>query len=255
MSNPFADLPAFMSVGAMQAYVILMIVLVVAGTIFDVIHKKSAKYFFEAAEKGKEARTREVGGGEKVSIAIKTLANEVLTSGEFDNGQRRLAHLLTMWGLVLFLLATIVLLFGLGAGAFWPFVWHLGALMAAAGGYWFWFKIRVDVSAEGNPWYRITRADLFVLSLVATVTFALLWSIFQGAGGLGTLFFILFLVAGLVLFGGVPWSKFAHMFYKPAAAYQRHVKEADGSRQNLPPPADKPAQFGLGIKREAPRHY
>ena len=45
------------------------------------------------------------------------------------------------------------------------------------------------------------------------------------------------------------------MFYKPGAAIQKHLAEADGSRDNLPAPADQPEQFGLGIKREAPRHY
>ena len=58
-----------------------------------------------------------------------------------------------------------------------------------------------------------------------------------------------------ILFGGVYWSKFAHMFYKPGAAIQKNLAEADGSRDNLPPPADAPEQFGLGIKREQPKHY
>ena len=39
------------------------------------------------------------------------------------------------------------------------------------------------------------------------------------------------------------------MFYKPGAAI-KNLAEADGSRDNLPPPADAPEQFGLGIKRE-----
>ena len=68
-------------------------------------------------------------------------------------------------------------------------------------------------------------------------------------------FFALFVVSNLVLFGGVYWSKFAHMFYKPGAAIQKNLAEADGSRDNLPPPADAPEQFGLGIKREEPKHY
>ena len=54
---------------------------------------------------------------------------------------------------------------------------------------------------------------------------------------------------------GVYWSKFAHMFYKPGAALQKNLAEADGSRDNLPPEADAPEQFGLGIKREEPKHY
>ena len=65
----------------------------------------------------------------------------------------------------------------------------------------------------------------------------------------------LFGISNLVLFGGVYWSKFAHMFYKPGAAIQKNLAEADGSRDNLPLPSDKPKQFGLGIKREAPKHY
>ena len=62
-------------------------------------------------------------------------------------------------------------------------------------------------------------------------------------------------ISNFVLFGGVYWSKFAHMFYKPGAAIQKNLAEADGSRDNLPPPADAPEQFGLGIKREKPKHY
>ena len=129
--------------------------------------------------------------------------------------------------------------------------------MTCLGGYWFWFFLRVDVVSEANPWYRVVRADLFVLSLVVTATFGLIWSYFQTAdiSGWDTLFLVLFILSNLVLFGGVYWSKFAHMFYKPGAAIQKHLAEADGSRQNLPAPADKPKQFGLGIKREEPRHY
>ena len=129
--------------------------------------------------------------------------------------------------------------------------------MTCLGGYWFWFFLRVDVEAEGNPWYRVIKADLFVLSLVVTATFGLVWSYLQAAGisGWDTLFLFLFGLSNIVLFGGVYWSKFAHMFYKPGAAIQKHLSEADGSRDNLPAPADKPKQFGLGIKRERPRHY
>jgi hypothetical protein len=65
----------------------------------------------------------------------------------------------------------------------------------------------------------------------------------------------LFILSSTILFGGVLWSKFAHMFFKPAAAFQKRITKADGSRENLPVPADCPEQFGLGIKREAPRHY
>ena len=78
---------------------------------------------------------------------------------------------------------------------------------------------------------------------------------FNDQVGLSYLFLILFVASNLILFGGVYWSKFAHMFYKPGAAIQKNLAEADGSRDNLPPPADAPEQFGLGIKREQPKHY
>ena len=76
-----------------------------------------------------------------------------------------------------------------------------------------------------------------------------------GTSGFVGEFLILYIVSNLVLFGGVYWSKFAHMFYKPGAAIQKNLAEADGSRDNLPPEADAPEQFGKGIKREEPKHY
>jgi len=259
--NPFSELSGLISPIWMQIYVMAMVILVVGGTLLDTIHKKSAQYFFENAEKARKAASRTVSGGEKASIAFKTVAEDVLTSAEFCNPRRRIAHLLTMYGFILFAAATAIMIFGYAGASstpvILPLLWHVGALMLCVGGYWFWFFIRVDVAAEGNPWYRVVRADLFILSLLATATFGLIWSALQAAGAAGwsTLFFALFILASTVLFGGVLWSKFAHMFFKPAAAFQRRVAEADGSRDGLPEPADKPEQFGLGIKRLQPKNY
>ncbi|MEM7424866.1 MAG: adenylyl-sulfate reductase [Pseudomonadota bacterium] len=275
-SNPFVELSASISPDVMQAYVIIMFLCVVGGTLFDVVHKGSAKYFFENARRAREKGSKQLGGGDMAGIAVKTVAEDVLTSAEFCNPNRRIAHLLGMYGFVFFVLATVVMVFSLpgSASGFWSFLWHLGALMVCVGGFWFWFFIRVDVASEGNPWHRIVRADLFILSLVATTTSGLLWSFLQSAGAtvLSALFLILFIAASTVLFGGVIWSKFAHMFFKPAAAFQKRVAVADGSLDNLPRPADRtmsedsdrhsmellkdaPLNMGLGIKREAPHHY
>ena len=54
------------------------------------------------------------------------------------------------------------------------------------GGYWFWLFLRVDVLAEAHPWYRIIKADLFVLALLACATTGLAWSYFQSSGSTGT---------------------------------------------------------------------
>ena len=89
--NPFAGLSASVSPTLMQAYVVLMIVLVAAGTLFDVVHKGSARYFFDNFKKKKGTP---VGGGELVSIAVKTAVDDVLASGEFCNMRRPIAHLL-----------------------------------------------------------------------------------------------------------------------------------------------------------------
>ena len=271
-TNPFTELFTLVPPAAMQIFLIVMVVLVALGTIFDVVHKKSAKYFFENAKKAEASRKREVGGGEKMGIAIATITNEVLTSGEFSNPKRRLSHLLTMYGTIAFIVATVALVFAYPTSAdagIWPMIWHIGAISVMVGGYWFWFSIRVDVSAEGCKWYQLKRADLFIVSLLATTTFAVLWS---STGSM--VLFALFIVSALVLFGGVPWSKFAHMFFKPSAAFQKRVTQADGSRENLPGDFDlsdpevqakfpdipeymgkNPPNMGLGIKREAPKHY
>jgi hypothetical protein len=275
-SNPFAELAAVIPPAVMQAYVVLMVILVAGGTILDMIHKKNAKYFFENAKRAKQSATRSVGGGEKLGLMVKTIGKEVLTAGEFANSQRRISHLFLMYGFIVFVVTSAILIFGHSAPgaqapALLPLLWHLGALSLAVGGYWFWFAIRVDLSSEGRPLFAVGRADLFILSLLAMSTFALLWSFTQGMGALGWLFFVLFIAGTTTLFGSVYWSKFAHMFFKPAAAYQKRVTRADGSAENLPTisrdePAqqqrhsmellrDAPMDMGLGIKREAPNHY
>ena len=258
-TNPFAELSAPLSPAFMQTYVVIMIILVVGGTLFDVLHKGSAKYFFDNWRDAKKKGTKQVGGGEMVSIAIQTAVVDVATSGEFCNARRRVAHLLTMYGFLAYVISTAVMVFGYATTAtatptVWPFLWHIGALLVCIGGYWFWFFIRVDVAAEGQSPLRLMRADLFVLSLLASATLALIWSALQaGDAGWSNVFFWLYIVATTVLFGSVPWSKFAHMFYKPAAAFEKRVSEADGSRNKLPAPADKPEIFGSA--REQPRHY
>jgi hypothetical protein len=259
-SNPFAELSAFIPPAFMPTFVVVMVVLVAAGTLFDIVHKGSAKYFFDNWRKSKNKKgAKPVSGGELVSIAIQTGLVDVLTSGEFCNARRRVAHLLTMYGFVIYVLTTAIMVFAYPTPAtptpaILPMLWWAGGLMVCAGGYWFWFFIRADVVAEGNSPLRIMRADLFILSLLASVTLGLIWAFLQTGGGPGaSVFFGLYVIATTVLFGSVPWSKFAHMFFKPAAAFEKRVSYANDTRSNLPRPADKPEVFGSA--REQPRHY
>src|SRR6267142_607258 len=255
-SNPFAELSTFIPPAVMQTYVVIMFVLVAAGTLFDIVHKGSARYFFDNWRRSRSKGSQDV---DMVSIAVQTAVVDVLASGEFCNARRRIAHLLTMYGFLLYVISTAVMVFGYPTPAvatpdIWPTLWWIGGLMILIGGYWFWFFIRVDVAAEGSSPFRLMRADLFVLSLLASVTLGLVWAYAQTRGSSWThAWFALYVIATTVLFGSVPWSKFAHMFFKPAAAFEKRVSYANGTRSNLPAAADKPEQFGSA--RTVPRHY
>jgi hypothetical protein len=270
-TNPFAPAMQSLPAGFMEWYLCLMVAAVVAGVVIDMAHKGSAKYFFASMKSSRAKKgARKVEGGELVAIAAKTAVVDVLASGEFCNPKRRIAHLLTMYGFLLYVGTTAIMVFRHPAtpAPIVPMLWWIGAIAVAVGGYWFWFFIRADVAAEGNSPFRIMRADLFILSLLATVTFGLVWA-WRG-GGTGWMF-LAYLLATTVLFGGVFWSKFAHMFFKPAAAFDKRVSKANGTAENLPtqsrddPEQQKrhsmellqnaPMDMGLGIKREAPRHY
>lgn len=281
-TNPFAEISAFISPEVMQGYVVLMVLLVIGGTVLDIMHKQSAKYFFENARQAETSAKNQVSSSDKTGLALKTFKNEVLTSSEFKNQKRRASHLMTMYGFIFFVVTTAILIFSYTganneAPGIIPFLWHLGALSLCVGGYWFWFAIRVDLASEGAKWNQFNgRGDIFILGLLAMATFGLLWSFTQyiGASGLSMLLFALFIISSTILFASVYWSKFAHMFFKPAAAYQKKVAQADGSNENLPADYDlsdpkvhemfpdvpeymgkNPPNMGLGIKSEAPHHY
>ena len=277
-TNPFAELSAMIDPSIMQVYVIIMALLVAGGTLLDVVHKRSAKYFFNNWQKSKANAKRQVSGSERASVAVKT-ALDGLTSAELGDcsTRRQLAHLLTMYGFIAYTATTAMMVFGYQASttpAIVANLWYLGAFMVCLGGYWFWFFIRVDVSAEGHSPFRLVRADLFVVSLTLSTTFALVWAYTQvnGSSTWTMLSLIVYIFTTTVLFGSVPWSKFSHMFFKPAAALEKKMSEANGSRNNLPEPVDRtnpairdshsmellkdaPLSMGLGIKREKPSHY
>src|SRR5438874_8161495 len=125
-----------------------------------------------------------------------------------------------MYGFLIHFITTAVMVFGYPTSAtptpaILPQLWWIGGLMILIGGYWFWFFIRVDVAAEGSSPFRVMRADLFVLSLLASVTLGLIWAYAQASASVWSYaWFALYIIATTVLFGSVPWSKFAHMFFK-----------------------------------------
>ena len=85
----------------------------------------------------------------------KTIVSDIATTSELGAGKRRVAHVLGMYGTVLFWLGSVIMVFcytdqSSSTPSFWPVIWHLGAIMTVIGGGWFWFFLRVDVYSEVN---------------------------------------------------------------------------------------------------------
>jgi hypothetical protein len=241
-NNPFSQIADFAPPLLMQVYIVLMVLAVVIGTLFDVYHKGSAKFFARRREQSNAAAQKRLRGGETFSLALDTIA-EAAVSGEFCKWPRRASHLLMMYGFFLYLITTVVMIFAYPPGeptpTILPTVWTIGALMILVGGFWFFFFLRVNVAYDGASPFHLGRADLFIGSLLASVALGLIWHFMQTTYENETatvLFFCLYIFFTTVLFVTVPSSKFAHMFFKPAVAFQRRVEEANGS-SNLPSPA------------------
>src|SRR4051794_6922539 len=105
--NTFATAVPALPAGFLKWYLLVMVLAVAIGTLVDIIHKRSAHYFFASWGGGKAKRKRELGGGDLAGIALQTALVDVATSAEFCNQRRRIAHLLTMYGFVIYVATTI----------------------------------------------------------------------------------------------------------------------------------------------------
>ena len=131
--NPFAALPASIPPIAKQTYVAVMFLLVICGTLFDLAHKGSASYFFKHRRAASFGARRKVSTGEAAALAAETIAVSVLASGEFCSMWRRIAHLLTMYGFLVYVVTTAIMVFAYPTPAapgpaILPALWYLGAV-------------------------------------------------------------------------------------------------------------------------------
>jgi len=241
-SNPFAGLIDSFHPVVMQVYLVLMTVAVVVGTWWHVHHEGSARFFARRSQNSQAAARRRVGSAESIALAIQTMASAAV-SGEFCKWPRRVSHLLMMYGFFLYLICTVAMVFGYPGSApvpaVLPALWTTGALMILVGGLWFFFFLRVNVVHDGASPFHVGRADLFIGLLLASVAFALAWHCAQTTSASPTwsrILFAIYLLFTTLLFVTAPWSKFAHMFFKPAVAFQRKVEQANGS-SDLPDPS------------------
>ena len=112
-NNPFSGLSDLVSPLAMQGFVLLMIALVAIGTLIDIIHKKNVKYFFNNAKKAKKSATIELSATQRTSVILKTVAHDIATTAELGRGKRRVAHVLGMYGTIIFWITSVLLIFSL----------------------------------------------------------------------------------------------------------------------------------------------
>src|SRR3990172_9771234 len=137
-NNPFAAVTDLLHPSFMRIYIVLMVLAVVIGTLFDVYHKGSARFFARRKEKSRAAAKRQLSGGETFSLAIETIA-EAAVSGEFCKWPRRISHLLMMYGFFLYVITTVVMVFAYPGAAHLPatlpVLWTMGALMIQFGGF------------------------------------------------------------------------------------------------------------------------
>jgi len=149
------------------------------------------------------------------------------------------------YGFIFYLVMTIVMVFSYPTHAtptpaVIPLLWNIGVIMLLIGGYWFFLFLRVNVAKDGQPVFRLVPADLFIVTLLGSATFAFIWEIVQTTGNLAAtkIAFGLYILFTTLLFCSVRWSKLAHMFFKPVVAFQRRVEEASGAT-SLPAPATR----------------
>src|SRR5579875_3426613 len=157
---------------------------------------------------------------------------------------RRVSHELMLWGFILSVVVVVVKVFAypevspvLPASVLGVLL-NLGGLLVLVGGLWYLW-LRVNVSHEGNSVFRVTRADVFILSLLAN---AVLGFVLEGADLSGSVVATevalgLYLPVTAFMFFSVPWSKFSHIFYKGAYAIQREIDRERGVSR-LPTPSE-----------------
>ena len=133
-TNPFSLLSDVVPTVVMQGFIIAMVLLIAFGTIIQMINHKNLTYFFNNAKKAKLQATREVGAVEKAKILAKTTVYDIGTTSELGFGKRRLAHVLGMYGTIIFWISSVILVFcytgaDKSTSSLWSVLWHLGAIL------------------------------------------------------------------------------------------------------------------------------
>ena len=116
-NNPYAELATVIPAYIMQYFVIAMVLLILVGVALDMLHKKNVVYFFRNAQKAKKSAKEELSVGKKTAVVLQTVVHDIATTSELGMGKRRLAHVLGMYGTILFWIGSAVLIFKYSNGA------------------------------------------------------------------------------------------------------------------------------------------
>jgi len=249
--NPFESLTMFLPAVGWRIYACLMASAVIIGTLSDLYHGRKLEFFLRQRSETAHVRPEKLAAGKKIIAVAKAIFINIATTAEFQNKPRRITHLLGLYGFVMYLISTLLMIFlyptSKNMPVILPIAWNLGASMVVGGGLWFFLKQRVNVSHEGNSPWRIIRADLFVSMLILSCASALIMELVELSGstvGVG-IFFGFYMLFTTLLFTTVRWSKLPHMFYKAVLAVEKRLDEASGF-SDLPIPITKDSDNTAG---------
>ncbi len=220
------DLFSIMQVLYMQIFGIIMLFSVIAGMSYDFIGGKKLEYTI------RDMKARG-SGSFQLGAALNAIFVDIATSTQFAKCsiQRRASHILMMWGFIISIVVLFVEVYFVHFAAILSIYDPLQMLlliawvMVLAGAFWF-LPQRANVRVDGDPVYRLRRADMFVVNVIiyAILGIALEAAVMGGSILLSETLLAAFLISITLLFVLVPWTKFPHMFYKGGLIIQSKME-------------------------------
>ena len=86
------------------------------------------------AKKAKKSAQVELTTGKRTAVILKTVAHDIATTSELGWGKRRIAHVLGMYGTIIFWICSAILIFkyssvGIETPSTLTALWHVGAIL------------------------------------------------------------------------------------------------------------------------------
>ncbi|MEM3262118.1 MAG: hypothetical protein QXY52_05715 [Conexivisphaerales archaeon] len=206
----------------MQIFGIIMLLFVIIGMSYDFIGGKKLEYTL------KDRKMRN-SSGFYIGAALNAIFVDITTSAQFAkcSVQRRASHILMMWGFIISIVILFIEIYFIHFAAILSIynplqmILVIAWIMVIAGALWF-MPQRANVRVDGDPVYRLRRADIFVVNVIAyaILGIALEAAVMSGSVILSEVLLTVFMCSITLLFALIPWTKFPHMFYKAGLIIQ-----------------------------------